>query len=176
MIVNQDILSYEIAEDSKIECVVGNIPYMISSPIILWSTRWLKQVKNFFFLTQLEFTQRLVAQPGIKAYGSLSVYTQVQCEASLEFVVDRSLFTPVPKVDSAVVRLKAREEQPDIALLKKMEKLSKHLFKLRRKKLRNTLGAYSAAAESLGIDLNLRCESLPPETFLKLIQAHSNLL
>ena len=137
-IVNIDVLKYDLAswiEQNKSEkiAVIGNIPYNISSPILMWVLPFLKEIEGVQFLTQLEFANRIAAKKSTKAYGSLSVYCQLRSRVVKDCDVGRELFTPVPKVDSAIFTLKHRESNWTEVELKYAEKVAKAAFLMRRK-------------------------------------------
>lgn len=173
-IVNADILDFDLGAwlDASKEpaAVVGNIPYNISSPILMWALPHLSRLQGAMFLTQLEFAQRLAAESGGKTYGSLSVFAQLRSRVEFECKVPASCFTPVPKVDSALVGLRPiKQEVPD-ALLHRTEVITRAAFTQRRKKLRNAVRAFMPAdAEAdCPIDLNRRPETLTPQEFVEL--------
>jgi 16S rRNA (adenine1518-N6/adenine1519-N6)-dimethyltransferase len=118
--------------------IAGNLPYYITSPILekvfSLGENWTRAV----FLVQLEVAQRLVAKPGTRDFGYLSVQTQVHSRPELLLKVPRDAFRPPPKVDSAVVVLERRSlpEVPDPAPFLKFASLC---FRHKRKTLRNNL-------------------------------------
>lgn len=119
---------------------IGNIPYYITSDILLW---FLKQTKLFragLFMVQKEVAERLVSAPGHKDYGRLTVRTQLSCKTDYVLTAPAAAFVPPPKVDSAVVEL-VPMEIPLIpgADLEKFEKFTAMLFSARRKMLRKTV-------------------------------------
>jgi 16S rRNA (adenine1518-N6/adenine1519-N6)-dimethyltransferase len=174
-VVPEDILKFDLGawlDSSKAPAaVVGNIPYNISSPILLWLLPHLDRLAGGMLMVQLEFGQRIAAGPGNKDYGSLSVYTQMRSKVTLECKVDRTSFFPVPKVDSALITLTAAREQYSPSALNRVELLSRTSFLHRRKMLRNTLQPFfneQHPAENSPIDLNRRPETLRIEEFLEL--------
>ena len=118
--------------------VCGNIPYYITSPIIEKALSLGPNLRRAVFLIQREVADRLVAAPGSKDYGYLSVCTQVACRVERLFVVKPNAFRPPPKVDSAVVRLTPHVEPlAPPAFLKFVSACFQH----KRKTLRNNLAA-----------------------------------
>ena len=178
-ISNQDILSFDlekwILSSGETKAVCGNIPYAISTKILNWSLPHISQLKGLAFLVQLEFAKRVAALPGSKDYGSLSVYCQLRARAKLEFTVSRTCFTPVPKVDSAVISLKPPREPISEFWLKKVEVLTRTAFMQRRKKLSNALGPLirkqGFEEKDLPVDFSLRAENLSPLQYLELAKA-----
>lgn len=173
-VVNQDVLKFDIAawvaESKEPTAIVGNIPYAISSPILMWSLPTLDKVLGLIYLVQLEFAERVVAASDSKTYGSLSVFTQLRAKTQFECKVDRNCFTPVPKVDSAIISLREHPVRYPEDLLRSVEQVTRAAFNQRRKKLRNALGAVFSdeALEHCGVDLNRRAETLRPEEFVEL--------
>ena len=163
--------------------VVGNIPYNITSPLIDKAlTPPLPE--RVVFLVQAEVADRLAAQPGSKQYGALTVGVQALCQVERLFTVKAGAFTPRPKVDSAVVRLKPR--QPPLVEGDRVVALRRFVtacFTRRRKQLGTGLRAITGrtAAEvaallaPLGLDPELRPERLTPQQFVRLELAVSQL-
>lgn len=173
-IILDDILEFPlldwIEKAEKPLAICGNIPYHISSSIIFALLPHMPSVEGVFLLVQLEFAQRLASAPCSKNYGSLSVFTQLRAKAALEFKVEKQCFTPIPKVDSALVSLRPLDELLPDTLLAKVEKLTRRAFAQRRKKLSNSL-APILSPESLAacsLDLNRRPDHLSPEEFVLL--------
>ncbi len=174
-VINQDVLKFDLkqwlSESNEPVALDGNIPYAISSPIVLWLLPHLSELKGVKLLVQLEFAERLAGVAGTKDYGSLSVYTQLRSEVTIDCKVDRFCFSPVPKVDSAIVTLKARSENYSEEFLKKVEKVCRVCFTMRRKKLKNAIKTFISDEERLAscpIDLNRRPDALTPEEYLVL--------
>ena len=86
--------------------IVGNLPYNISSPLLFHLARYAPLVEDQHFMLQKEVVQRMVAPPGGKDYGRLSVMLQWRYQMELLFIVPPSAFDPPPKVDSAIVRMR----------------------------------------------------------------------
>lgn len=175
-VINSDILRYDwqewIKQNGDRAAVVGNIPYNISSPILTRGLSHIRDVAALMFMTQLEFAVRVVGRPNTKDYGSLSVFTQLRADATLEFNVPRTCFQPIPKVDSAVLLLQPKREMPSDLLLQKVEAVTRTAFMQRRKKLRNSVRAFLEASGEVGcpIDLERRADSLLPREFVALAE------
>lgn len=175
-VINSDILRYDWQEWIDLgggrAAVVGNIPYNISSPILMRGMAHLQSVTALLFMTQLEFAARVVGRPNTKDYGSLSVFTQLRADATLEFNVPRSSFQPIPKVDSAVLLVQPKREALPEAVLLKAEAVTRAAFTQRRKKLRNSVRVFLDATgeEGCPIDLDRRADSLAPREFVTLAQ------
>ncbi|MBP9706266.1 MAG: ribosomal RNA small subunit methyltransferase A [Oligoflexales bacterium] len=172
-IVNQDFLKFDLdswCKSSERSALVGNIPYSISSQILLSTLQNISLLVGAMYLVQLEFGQRLVAAPNTKIYGSLSVYTQLRAKATLEGKVAKTCFKPIPAVDSVLVSLQYRANNIEQRILKHAELITRAAFMQRRKKMINSIAQYikGLPAEELGVDLNRRGESLSPEEFTNL--------
>ncbi|MFC0398281.1 16S rRNA (adenine(1518)-N(6)/adenine(1519)-N(6))-dimethyltransferase RsmA [Paraburkholderia rhizosphaerae] len=156
--------------------IVGNLPYNISSPLLFHLATFARCVIDQHFMLQNEVVERMVAEPGSKAFGRLSVMLQYR------YVIDKLLdvppesFQPPPKVDSAIVRMipYAPHELPrvDEAVLGEVVTAA---FSQRRKMLRNTLSAYRDAVDfdALGFDLARRAEDVPVDEYVRVAQTVS---
>ena len=145
--------------------IVANLPYNISTPLLLG---WLRQIGGFEGLTlmfQKEVAQRLAALPGSKSYGRLSVITQWLAEVRHEFNVSKEAFTPPPKVASSVISLIPRPAPLAPADWERLEKVTALAFGQRRKMLRASLKPLALDFEALGIEPTARAEELSVEQF-----------
>ncbi len=151
--------------------VVGNLPYYLSSPILFHCLAHRGAISDMTFLLQKEVVERIVAPPGNKTYGRLSVMLQLACHAESLFEVGPDAFTPPPKVDSALLRLVPRpdSEQPDVDP-RILENTVRAAFGKRRKTLANALKGHldTEQIQATGIDPGVRAETLPPEAFVRL--------
>jgi 16S rRNA (adenine1518-N6/adenine1519-N6)-dimethyltransferase len=151
--------------------VVGNLPYNISTPLIVHLLEAGAAIADMHFMLQKEVVERLAATPGGADWGRLSVMAQYRCRVDALFVVPPEAFVPRPKVDSAIVRLTPHAELPcpaaDEALL---FNLVRQAFGQRRKTLRNNLkGRINAdALEALGIDPSRRPQTLTVAEFVRI--------
>jgi 16S rRNA (adenine1518-N6/adenine1519-N6)-dimethyltransferase len=163
-LINTDFLSLEI--DSLMDKgrrlrIVGNIPYNISSPVIfkVLDSRYL--LRDMTLMLQREVAQRLVAKPGTKDYGILSVMNQVYAHVHILFNVSRSVFSPVPKVDSAVVHWTFGTDYSDkIKDHDFFRQLVRTAFAQRRKMLRNSLKNLLVDVANCPVSLDRRPEQL----------------
>lgn len=173
-IIEHDILHFDLADWLKTHsaartAVCGNIPYHISTPVVMWLLPHLDQMQTSMLMFQLEFAKRLTAAPNSKDYGSLSVFAQLRARVDMDFKVERTCFTPAPKVDSAVVSMLRRPAHEPAAVLRNVEIVTRQAFSQRRKRLSNSLGPLlKDFAGDLPIDLGRRCETLSPEEFVLL--------
>lgn len=125
-------------------------------------------------MLQKEVVDRIVAKPGIKNYGRLSVMLQTFCEAQFIFEVPPQAFRPAPKVNSAILRLRPSEQfAPQISDFSLYEKLIRQAFSQRRKTLKNTLKntCSSEQIEQAGLSPSQRAEELTIADFVKLYQS-----
>ncbi|SMP56146.1 16S rRNA (adenine(1518)-N(6)/adenine(1519)-N(6))-dimethyltransferase RsmA [Anoxynatronum buryatiense] len=158
--------------------VVGNLPYYVTTPIIMKLLEDGLDIDLMLFMIQKEVAQRLAAKPGTKDYGALTVGARFYCEAEKVFDVSPQVFIPRPKVASAVVRLTRHETPPaDIPDPALFFQLVRAAFGQRRKTLLNALGTMPDAVDKAdvarrlndaGIDANRRGETLSIEEFARL--------
>ena len=146
-VVNQDILKVDlnqyIAEfknpDLPIK-VVANLPYYITTPILMHLIESKIPFQEFVVMMQKEVADRISAEPNTKAYGSLSIAVQYYMTAKVAFIVPRTVFVPAPNVDSAILKM-VRREEPAVAVKDEdfSFSVSKASFVHRRKTLWNNL-------------------------------------
>ncbi|MCS2609714.1 16S rRNA (adenine(1518)-N(6)/adenine(1519)-N(6))-dimethyltransferase RsmA [Halomonas dongshanensis] len=169
-----DALKFDFAElkgDGAPLRVVGNLPYNISTPLIIHLLDAGAAVADMHFMLQKEVVERLAAAPDTADWGRLSVMAQYYCQVEQLFIVPPEAFVPRPKVDSAIVRLTPHATLPvvahDPAL---MFDLVRQAFGQRRKTLRNNLkGRIDAdAMAALGIDPGRRPQTLSVAEFVTL--------
>lgn len=129
--------------------LIGNFPYNISSQILFKMLDYRQLIPEMVGMFQLELAERVIASPGSKAYGVISVLVQAYYEGELCIHVDKSNFAPPPKVQSAVIRLVRKEEQ-DLGCNEKLfRRIVKQAFSQRRKMLRNTMKSIITERELL---------------------------
>lgn len=171
---NADALKFDFSQLSKADNdlrVVGNLPYNISTPLIFKLLENLGLIKDMHFMLQKEVVDRLAARPGTKAWGRVSVMTQIDCEVESLFEVPPEAFFPRPKVQSAIVRItpKSTPYRPECSR-QQLSKLVQLAFAQRRKTLRNNLKEVMADGkiEALGIDPACRAETLSLDQLIDL--------
>jgi 16S rRNA (adenine1518-N6/adenine1519-N6)-dimethyltransferase len=152
--------------------VVANLPYNVGTALLLkWlSAEWPPWWLSLTLMFQKEVAQRIVARPGSASYGRLSVAAQWRSNPRIAMSVNRSAFVPPPKVTSALVHI-VPGDMPKGVSAATMERLTKAAFGQRRKMLRSSLKGLPAAlkaAESLGIDLERRAETLGIDEWIRL--------
>ncbi|WP_461203130.1 16S rRNA (adenine(1518)-N(6)/adenine(1519)-N(6))-dimethyltransferase RsmA [Enterococcus sp. N342-3-1-2] len=186
-VIHQDVLQADLATtistafDQVLPLkVVANLPYYITTPIMMHFLESNVPVQEMVVMMQKEVADRISAEPGTKAYGSLSIAVQYYMEAKLAFIVPKTVFVPQPNVDSAILKL-TRRETPAVAVTDEKEffKLTKSAFQLRRKTLWNNLqNTYGKdedtkawlrnSLEASGIDPTRRGETLSLAEFARL--------
>lgn len=185
-IIERDILQLDIeglaGRSGASLKVVGNLPYHISSQVLIRLIRFRKVIDAAFLMFQKEVAERLASKPGSKSYGRLSVLIQYCAEIYPLVSVAASAFFPKPKVDSQVVGIKFRHPVSFLANNESfLVQIVRAAFGKRRKTLRNALlggnmgfddERISAALELAGIDYRRRAETLSVKEFVML----SNLL
>jgi 16S rRNA (adenine1518-N6/adenine1519-N6)-dimethyltransferase len=143
-LIPADVLKMDLAQWGPVT-VAGNLPYYITSPIIEKTLSLGTQLNRAVFLVQKEVALRLVASPGTRDYGFLSLQTQLLSAPELVLPVPAAAFRPPPKVDSAVVQLIPRNDFPALNHRAFMAFASR-CFRQKRKKIRNNLiGPYDRA-------------------------------
>jgi 16S rRNA (adenine1518-N6/adenine1519-N6)-dimethyltransferase len=154
--------------------VIGNLPYNISTPLLFHFLAQADCIADLHLMLQKEVVERIVADPGDKIYGRLSVMVQSRCLATCLFRIGSGAFTPAPKVESAFLRLRPLLSPPypiDDPLLH--ARLVAAAFGQRRKTLRNSLSTVVSAEifAATGIDPSLRAENLDVASYARLANA-----
>ena len=149
--------------------VVGNLPYNISSPLLFHLARYTSQIQDQHFMLQKEVVERMVAPPGGKSYGRLSVMLQWRYAMELRFIVPPTAFDPPPRVESAIVRM-VPIETPLACSQQALEQVVLKAFSQRRKVIRNCLAGLFSEADLIdaGIDPQTRPETISLEKFVLL--------
>lgn len=119
--------------------VVGNLPYNISTPVLFHLMKYATHIQDMHFMLQREVVERMAAAPGSKVYGRLSVALQARCRVEKLFRVMPGSFWPVPKVESAIVRLVPLHDPEREALAPALDRVLRAVFGQRRKTLANAL-------------------------------------
>ena len=174
-----DALKYDFSKlrqgESKLK-VFGNLPYNISTPLIFHLFDYLDEIESMHFMLQKEVVDRMVAEPGSKAFGRLSVMAQYFCQVTPVIQVPPGCFVPPPKVESAVVRLVPREQRELVTDMALLGQILADAFNQRRKTIRNSLKGHITAEqlEEIGINPGLRPEALPVSEFVRLANYLAN--
>lgn len=180
--INEDILKTDlnalISEQRRIEYydavrIIGNLPYYITTPILMKLLEERINAESITAMVQKEVAERIASPPGSRIYGALSVAVQYYTEPAIIMEVPREKFIPVPKVDSAVINMKLRDEPPvKLADEELFFRVIKAGFGQRRKTLLNSLHTLgiskadiNACLGNLGIDSRRRAETLSIDEF-----------
>lgn len=189
-VINEDILKSDLQSrikefanpDLPIK-VVANLPYYITTPILMHLIESKIPFAEFVVMMQKEVADRISAEPNTKAYGSLSIAVQYYMTAKIAFIVPRTVFVPAPNVDSAILKM-TRREQPLVQVKDEdfLFRVSKISFVHRRKTLWNNLISHfgkseevktklEKALEAAGIKPSIRGEALSIADFARLADA-----
>ena len=169
-IVNQDILKCELSDLIKKNTrIVGNLPYNISTEIIFRLLPFFKNIKDLHFMLQKEVVDRIIAGPGTKIYGRLSIMTQVYFTVQKLFDISPNVFIPKPKVDSAYIRLIPKDYIfNNLEHEKKFRDIVNTVFSARRKMIKTSLKGIidSQALQELSIEPSSRPEVLSIQNYI----------
>ncbi len=177
-VVTADALQVHSLPDPQPTALVANLPYNVSVPVVLSFLERFPTLDRVLVMVQLEVAERLVAGPGSKAYGVPSVKAAWYAAGRLAGTVPRSVFWPVPNVDSGLVELRRRPVPTTTASRDEVFAVVDAAFAQRRKTLRAALSGWAggaAAAETVlraaGIDPGARGEALPVTAFAAIAAA-----
>ena len=171
-----------LVDDLSSTRVVGNIPYNITTPLIFWLLDSAERPERIVLMIQKEVADRILAEPGGRSYGALSVGVRAVADVERLFHVGRGAFRPVPDVDSTVIRIVPKRPSPMSPDEERdLRELTRAAFAWRRKQLGKILRSApgyeldpetaEAVASSAEIALNARPETLAPEAFIRLARA-----
>ncbi len=184
-IINQDVLKANLKEIFEEKCngmeisVCANLPYYITSPIIMMLLESKLPLKSITVMVQKEAADRLCAEVGSRDGGAVTVAVSYYAKAEKLFFVPRESFLPPPKVNSEVIKLTVREKPPvDVQDEEKFFKIVKAAFSQRRKTAENSISAglgipkadVAAALEKAGLQKTVRAEKMTMEDFAKLAE------
>jgi 16S rRNA (adenine1518-N6/adenine1519-N6)-dimethyltransferase len=172
-LLEEDALHFDYQTVPAPKAIVANLPYNIATPLLIHWLHHADQFISFTLMFQREVAERLFAPAGSKAYGRLSVLTQLLCTGHIVFDLPPEAFTPPPKVTSSVVRLIPRPEmefagQDKAILVEKVEQVTKMAFGQRRKMLRQSLKPLNIDWDKVGIDQTKRAEDLTVSDYVRL--------
>ncbi len=188
-IINRDILKADLKTiikekcDGKKVCVCANLPYYITSPVIMMLLESRIPLENITVMVQKEAGERICAEVGSRTGGAVTVAVNYFSEATELFYVPREAFLPPPNVDSCVIQLKIRKEPPvKIPDENFFFRIVKAAFSQRRKTALNSLSAglnipkpvIAEALKKAGIPENARAENFTTEDFAKLSELLKN--
>jgi 16S rRNA (adenine1518-N6/adenine1519-N6)-dimethyltransferase len=178
-ILERDALKFDLDEIKDLGNlkIISNLPYNIGTELlvkwltpIIWPPKW----EDMTLMFQKEVAERIVAIPGTKAYGRLSVLAQWRCNANIRMTVSPDAFRPKPKVQSAVVSVKALNTPKFYAKQIILERLVKAGFGQRRKMIRSSLKSIdlniNSHLQNVGLEPTLRAENLTVSDWCKLAE------
>lgn len=177
-IIHQDILQFDFTRFKQLK-IIGNIPYSISSPLLFLLVKHRTIWRQAVLTLQKEFAARLLAQPGIKEYGAITVLLNLHLEARKLFSIPPGFFKPKPEIFSTALWLKVRERPLfQISNEEFFTSVVKASFNQRRKTLLNNLYAslgidkikLKKIGDKIGIDMTRRAETLTLAEFVLLAE------
>ena len=136
-IINRDILKTN-TNKYPTKIIVGNLPYYITTPIIFNFFESNESWEKMYFLIQKEVAERIIANPGSKTYGRLSIMTQIFSNPKILFNISPNVFRPIPKVESSLICIK-KNSQKKITDYARFKDIIRIIFNKRRKKLKNCI-------------------------------------
>lgn len=176
-VYNQDFLKFDMSSlentsNQKIK-LIGNLPYNISSLILFKVIKDNEKIVDAHFMLQKEVVERIVSLPSSKSYGRLSVILQYHFDCNMILKTSPKVFYPQPKVNSAILRLKPRNNKLLLKNYNFFEEIVKQSFAQRRKTLHNNLKYILKKRKidpnTLPVDTNLRAENLSVGDFVNLV-------
>lgn len=179
-VIFEDIMKVDI-EDIEKEMggdyiMVANLPYYITTPIIFKFLENAKHLKSMSIMVQLEVAERLTANPNTKEYGAITPAIDYRANAKIIKKVSRNMFTPIPNVDSAIVKIDFVDNKFDILDSKTLDETIKCVFAMRRKTISNNIKSYfhlsseqiDCICKNINISPTTRGESLDTQSLVNL--------
>lgn len=177
----QDFLTSDLVNDVnqydyKKLYFVSNVPYYITTPIILKLISSNLRFENIVMMVQKEVGDRFTTMPGSREYGSITVLLNYFFDIKKEFFVSRKQFVPEPNVDSLIVSFKEKKKKLPLKDFSFFEKIVRDSFQFKRKTIKNNLKKYDLkiveeVLKKYGYDLSVRAEMLDVEVFVALSNA-----
>ncbi|KAA3638656.1 MAG: 16S rRNA (adenine(1518)-N(6)/adenine(1519)-N(6))-dimethyltransferase RsmA [Proteobacteria bacterium] len=170
-VYHQDALQLQLNHGPYL--IVGNLPYNISSPLLIHLMKQSTHIERAVFMLQKELVQRICAEPGVKAFGRLSVMLQHRFDCYAALTVPPEAFKPIPKVDSQIIELIPKQSPTEVDL-NSLEFVVKQAFAQRRKTIRNNLKKWFSddTLSHIGIDPQQRPETISVKHYEQLAQHH----
>lgn len=177
-IIHNDIMKTDlkalIGDETSVK-IVANLPYYITSPIVMKLLEEELNIKSITVMVQKEVGERFCAKPNGKEYGAITVSINYYSEPSIVLDVPKDNFNPIPEVDSCVVQLKLKDKKVDLKDKKLFFRLIKMAFSQRRKNIGNSLTGVGISKaevktmlEELELDINLRAENLSLDEYVQI--------
>jgi len=167
-IVNDDVLKIDLSQINS-NIIVGNLPYYITTPILFKIFKSKLNWEKIFFLMQKEVAERIVGIPRTKAYGRLTIMSQIFSNAKILFNISPQVFRPIPKVESSLIQF-TKNSDFQINNYIKFEETIRKIFNQRRKKMKNCITSdmnLNLSAQSELLDK--RPEEITVEEYVELI-------
>ncbi len=178
-IINEDFLNFDLEQFAtrRKARIVGNLPYNITSPILFKLVDNIEYIDDATIMVQYEVAKRITAEPGSKDYGILSVISNYYADVKFCFKISPNVFYPKPKVYSALIQLKYKENFVDNIIKDTFIKIVKACFGNRRKTLKNSLS--NSIFENYNFStiedlLRLRAENLSIQNFIEITKLIQN--
>lgn len=175
-IFNQDVMTvnfFHLSNQFKQKLrLVGNLPYNISTKLIIYLFQYINIIYDMHFMLQKEVGNRIIAQPNNKDYGRLSILTQYYCKVFPLLKISNISFVPIPKVESIMIKFVPYHNNSayPIVDIKLLSTITQAAFHQRRKIIRNSLSCFFSAIEieKIGVNANIRAENLTIKQFCML--------
>ncbi len=178
-IYNEDILKFDLENKIKTGSkIFGNLPYNISSQIlvkILKFKKWPPNFKDLIFMFQKELAERIIGKFPSKKYGRLSIISSFRFEIMNKFYISPNCFSPKPKIDSMIIHFQPRmNNEYNIKKISNLEKITNILFSNRRKMINKNIKkilSQEKINEISNLQINLRPTDLSPDTYYKITES-----
>ena len=165
--------NYEVINKNQKSIIVGNLPFNISSPLLInWivNYKWPPFYSKMILMFQKEVANRIISRHNLKSYSRISVISQARCEIKVLMDAPSNIFFPTPKVDGTILEFTPITTNLDIDI-SNLQKLLRKSFEHRRKKIKTSLKDYSHLLKKFDIDDGLRAENLSVDDYCKLASA-----
>ncbi len=177
-IFNEDILKFNFNSKKNAEVIFGNLPYNISTQILvkfIKIDKWPPSFTKIIFMFQKEVADRILAKPNTKKYGRITVLANFRLDIIDSFTISKKCFLPVPEVDSKIIVFKPRcKVNYSIKSIESLEKITQIIFSGKRKMINKAFSKifknYKQAAKFLNIDLKKRPAELACDDYYKIAE------
>ena len=171
--INEDILDFNLDDEVINYRLIGNLPYNISTQIMLKFIENYKNIYDMHFLVQKEVAEKISGQLATKDWGKLAIKTSAFFESEILFDVPPEAFDIKPKVNSSFIRLIPKKNLDyDLSIKNNLYKVIDLAFSSRRKNIKNNLKALNISWSEIDIDPTKRSEEIPLEYFIKLAKEY----
>jgi len=170
-LVEGDVLSREFEQLLTTQAdwrLVGNLPYNISTPLLVRICALCRHIRDAWFLLQTEVANRLVAEPGTRDWSRLSVLVRLQFRVEIDLTLEASSFHPPPKVTSSLVHLVSRPLDRGIISMSAFEETLKGAFSQRRKTLANALRQFSVDWSQITVNPHKRPDQIGVDAYIEI--------